>query len=1109
MAMTDDASWFAEVDNAHRTPSFPPSGPDGGANPTWAERFRGALLGGAVGDALGAGVRHRTTMEIQRRFGPQGVLDYLPIFGRRGACTELTQLTVFTLEALLRAKAVNGDSADWLPTPIVRTNLLRWLYTQGVPWDYAMSGYLETHSEPSGWLLERPELFSTRNPIGGAMAGLGKLAARPPVNAAYDPRYGPAVQPGFTDCVVWAAPTMVWGASGELVFAAGADVAKMLTDDLDVHAAAGLQAEVLGRIIRGEADLWHAVSMADARSVHPAAAAVRRTVHAAMFLTRSGRRPEPIELDVEFDTERRPGELGTALAAVSATDNYADAVLLAVNQSADSSVTGALAGQIAGAVHGPEAIPARWLQELELLEVIETLCADAAEAFAPPPPPPPLPKWAQRYVSAPERSFSGPLELSPADPATTVDSFIAEPLPEPVGSEDVPDAELLADDSESPLLATETTMVIEPAAGPEDPVTEPAELEMSPVDEELVLPEPLPVGEDPELIHTEDPDSALSAEEEAPNHGTGDEQAADPVLDPSPTPAGVVAPDADAASEPELASAPLEAGFSHQSAETEPPRGNGVEPAGHALVEGPDYTAPSLTERVLGCFLGGALGDALGSDLEFISADEISARFGPDGPRGLREAYGVHGAITDDTQMTLFTAEGLIRGSVAHRTHGVDDPVPELQLAYQRWLYTQGVEWQQAAGAFLADYPEPDGWLVGVRGLFSTRAPGKTVFRALAGFGEGKPAGSVSERINDSKGCGGVMRVAPAALYSTDPATVFELAARTAALTHGHPSGYLSAGALAVIVQQALLGQELDDGVWLALQVLETWEAHEETTTMLKVAVDLASNGVPTPEQVESTLGGGWVGEQALAIAVCAALVGGDDVELALRVAVHHGGDSDSTGAICGNIIGALIGIGGVPMDWLVELELREVIEQVALDCVAEFGVGEFLPGRAISEGEPAHGQPIDEDWSRRYPVRPLWSDRRDVEQVDQGDVDQGEPPTMLLPALTVQNLAHGPGHPASEPLRETPQSLLTREGPEPAVTESLDFADIQALPEPSREFGEEPAEKQESDTGPREAVWPQRETRGSDSDFLRTDSRAPKPAPRRINGVVSNYRED
>ncbi|MFH0348888.1 ADP-ribosylglycohydrolase family protein, partial [Bacillus vallismortis] len=76
------------------------------------------------------------------------------------------------------------------------------------------------------------------------------------------------------------------------------------------------------------------------------------------------------------------------------------------------------------------------------------------------------------------------------------------------------------------------------------------------------------------------------------------------------------------------------------------------------------------------------------------------------------EAYGVHGALTDDTQMTLFTAEGLIRGSVAARLLAAEDPLPEVQLAYQRWLHTQGVEWEAAAGPFLADHPLPDGWLI-------------------------------------------------------------------------------------------------------------------------------------------------------------------------------------------------------------------------------------------------------------------------------------------------------------------------------------------------------------------------------------------------------------
>ncbi|WP_433870300.1 ADP-ribosylglycohydrolase family protein [Saccharopolyspora sp. CA-218241] len=507
----------------------------------------------------------------------------------------------------------------------------------------------------------------------------------------------------------------------------------------------------------------------------------------------------------------------------------------------------------------------------------------------------------------------------------------------------------------------------EPSAGADEPSREEPAVRAEP-DGSTPVPPAEPAAE-----------PSAEAEQDVPPEMWPTGVAPDPAEEPDPE-SPAVEPEVPAEPEPSVWSAPASSAEPRRAAESDrswfDPGGDAPAEAavppiargGHAKAEGPDAGAPSLTERVLGCFLGGALGDALGADLEFRTAEEIGARFGPEGPRGLPESYGVRGAFTDDTQMTLFTAEGLIRGSAARRMLDVADPLPEVQHAYQRWLHTQGVDWDAAAGPFLAERPVPDGWLIEVPGLFKTRAPGKTVFRALTRFGDGHPPGSFTEPVNDSKGCGGVMRAAPVALCSTDPAEVFELAARTAALTHGHPAGFHSAGALAVIVQQALLGRTLDDGVWLALQVLETWSDHEETSAMLKAAVDLAGSGVPTPRQVAEVLGGGWVGEQALAIAVCAALVGGEDVALALRVAVHHDGDSDSTGAICGNIVGALLGVGALPVDWLAELELRDVVEQIALDCVAEFGRDAFQPGHSAID------PPTDEDWQERYPVRPQWS---------------------------------------------------------------------------------------------------------------------------------------
>ncbi len=75
-----------------------------------------------------------------------------------------------------------------------------------------------------------------------------------------------------------------------------------------------------------------------------------------------------------------------------------------------------------------------------------------------------------------------------------------------------------------------------------------------------------------------------------------------------------------------------------------------------------------LQSRFRGCLLGGAVGDALGAPIEFIrSNDEIRLSYGPDGVTGCEEGpYGI-GAVTDDTQMTLFTAEGLIRSAVRGR----------------------------------------------------------------------------------------------------------------------------------------------------------------------------------------------------------------------------------------------------------------------------------------------------------------------------------------------------------------------------------------------------------------------------------------------------------
>jgi ADP-ribosylglycohydrolase len=355
--------------------------------------------------------------------------------------------------------------------------------------------------------------------------------------------------------------------------------------------------------------------------------------------------------------------------------------------------------------------------------------------------------------------------------------------------------------------------------------------------------------------------------------------------------------------------------------------------------------------KVLGCMLAGAVGDALGGAVEFTSMDDIRHRFGPDGLADYALEYGGRGRITDDTQMALFTLEGLIRAHAAERRGTETDVTIVLQHAYQRWFHTQGQPWDRFGGVFARRSAQPDGWLVTNPELFNRRAPGGTCMASLGTFAATGEPSTTDHRINDSKGCGGVMRAAPAAFWSDDPTEVFGIAVTSAALTHGHESGYLSAGVLAVIVSELLDGTELPNAIMVARNELTKWDGHEEQLGILDRAVDLAARR-PDPEAIADHLGGGWVGEEALAIGVCAALAADDMVD-GLLMAVNHSGDSDSTGSICGNVLGAAMGLDAIPAAWLAELELREVIERISLDAVVEFGP------------KP----PGDQAWYTRYPA--------------------------------------------------------------------------------------------------------------------------------------------
>jgi len=365
--------------------------------------------------------------------------------------------------------------------------------------------------------------------------------------------------------------------------------------------------------------------------------------------------------------------------------------------------------------------------------------------------------------------------------------------------------------------------------------------------------------------------------------------------------------------------------------------------------------AEALRRRFRGCLLGGAVGDALGAPVEFMSIDEIRSRFGMAGVVDFTTAFDKQGGITDDTQMALFTADGLLRAHVKASLEGNANVAAVVAHAYQRWLATQGET------PPLLDTTGDQGWLIGQQDLHARRVPGHTCLQAL----QAMPALGARAR-NDSKGCGGAMRVAPAGLYcarapgSSDQRVLrraFDLGCELAGLTHGHPTGQAAAGAFAGIVALLARDYELDEAIEEALPLVERRPLGAETKAAIDKAMRLARDGVPGPEQI-GELGEGWVAEEALAIALYCALAA-PDYTSGVLLAVNHNGDSDSTGAMAGSLLGALHGIDNVPRRWLSALELGREIAAIADDLATypDWPIGEFM-----AESEATYF------WRTRYP---------------------------------------------------------------------------------------------------------------------------------------------
>lgn len=385
-----------------------------------------------------------------------------------------------------------------------------------------------------------------------------------------------------------------------------------------------------------------------------------------------------------------------------------------------------------------------------------------------------------------------------------------------------------------------------------------------------------------------------------------------------------------------------------------------------------------VKDCIRGSLMAGAAGDALGYPIEFMSRNAILARYGDKGITEFKLDSDGKVLVSDDTQMTLFTANGMLMGLTRGYMRGIGgDPKDYVDGAYIDWYYTQTVNKKSERDNFhytwLRDLPE----------LAHRRAPGITCLNACESL--------LAHRDveNNSKGCGGVMRVAPMGLLdasfkkSGGPGfyykTVYlaEAGAHIARVTHLHPLGYLPAALMTLLLSRIVpltpdevkesIIDIINDGLDVMMNMYSNdYAKYKEYLRALTLkAVNLAHSNISDIQAIMQ-LGEGWTAEEAWAISLYCVIRHVDNMKEAIIAAVNHDGDSDSTGSITGNIMGAIYGYEAIKRERLFCPYGKKFEDTIELHNIILAIADDLYTGCIISEYDPID-TPEKKQWYARY----------------------------------------------------------------------------------------------------------------------------------------------
>ncbi|MFE8991742.1 ADP-ribosylglycohydrolase family protein [Streptomyces collinus] len=349
-------------------------------------RVRGTLLGVAVGDALGTPVDRLTIDGIREAHGAEGLVDLAPAFGRRGAVTHLTQLTLFSVDGLIRAQ-VRRDTGAWHPPTDLHRAYLRWAATQR-DW-----GPDERRKE-DGWLAREEWLYARREPSRALLLGLGDETMGTPEAPKNPGEAGP-------EAAARSAPFgLLVGWEPQLVAQLAVECAAQTHGHPTAALAAGAYAVIVHALALGEsldAAVQRTLGLLAARPGHQP---VSDALQHALGAVRQGM-PGPERVAELSGPGTAEGLVAAAVYCALVAADVRHGLCLAVNHDGPSAATGALTGGLLGALHGETALPPAWLAELEgrptILELADDFAMEMTQGPALHGPAGSSPGWLARY----------------------------------------------------------------------------------------------------------------------------------------------------------------------------------------------------------------------------------------------------------------------------------------------------------------------------------------------------------------------------------------------------------------------------------------------------------------------------------------------------------------------------------------------------------------------------------------------------------------------------------------------------------------------------------------------------------------------------------------